>query len=222
MDGIRIILIVIAALIIIVNLFINFSNIFRIVSYCFKSNTLNQYWSLFFKNCVSGRALISSVFAIIIAVIIFIIITPFVLFRRATIGKKTAALIEEGILFEYQDLNLSDKNVHFNSNLESLTGISLTNDLAATGNVKIDATLVISEIQTKVQAEDKTFSFKAMHNITLNDGKDAIVPVFITIDQKSHPVYFVYNETHKNQFNKINSKLYSRGFKSIYFSILPM
>ncbi|MCT4629727.1 hypothetical protein [Winogradskyella sp.] len=222
MDGIRIILIIVAALIIIVNLFINFSNIFKIVSYCFKTNSLSQYWNLFFKSCISGRAIISSVFAIVLAIIIFVIITPIVLIRRATIGKKTAALIEEGILFEYQDMNLSEKNITFNSNLQSLLGISLTDDAKATGNIKIDATLVVTEIQSKIEAENKSFSFKAMHNITLNDGKDAIIPLFITIDKTSYPTYFIYNEKHKAQFQKIEKRLYSRGYKSIYFSVINM
>jgi len=222
MDGLRVVLIIVAALIIIVNLFINFSNIFKIVSYCFKTNTLDKYWSLFFKSCLSGRAIISSIFAIVIAVIIFIIITPFILIRRATIGKKTAALIEEGILFEYEDINLTDKGLLFNSNIESLTGISLSKDLTATGNVKIDATLVISELQKKAETENKTFLFKAMQSITLSDGKDAVVPILITLDKKNYPVYFIYNDKHKAQFNKINSRLYNRGYKSVYFSILDI
>lgn len=222
MDGIRIILIIVAALIIIVNLFINFSNIFKIVSYCFQTNTLSQYWSLFFKSCVSLRAIISSVFAIILGLVIFIIITPFILIRRVTIGKKTAALIEEGILFEYPDIDLQNENLIFNSNLQSITGISLNQDLKAVGNIKMDARSVISDIQTKLVANNTAFSFKAMHDITLSDGKDAIVPLFITIDKKSYPVYFIYNEKHKSQFQKITNRLYNRGYKCIYFSIIDM
>jgi hypothetical protein len=222
MDGLRIILLIVAALVIIVNLFINFANIFKIVSYCFQTNSLNQYWSLFFKSCLSGRAIISSIFAIVLGVLVFIIITPFVLIRRATLGKKTAALIEEGILFEYPDLDLQNRNLSFKSNLESLTGISLNKDLKAVGNVRIDATLVVSEIQTKLNAENKAFAFKAMHNITLNNGKDAIIPLFLTIEDKSYPAYFIYNEKHKSQFQKINNRLYNRGYKCIYFSALGM
>lgn len=222
MDGIRIILIIVAALIIIVNLFINFANIFKIISYCFQTNSLGQYWSLFFKSCVSGRALISSIFAIVLAIIIFIIITPIILIRGVTIGKKTAALIEEGILFEYPDLDLQNNNLSFKTNLQSLTDISLNEDLKAVGNVRIDATLVVGEIQAKLETESKSFSFKAMHNITLSDGKDAIVPLFLTIEDKSYPAYFIYNEKHKSQFQKINSRLYNRGYKCIYFSIVNM
>ena len=222
MDGIRILLIIVAALIIIVNLFINFSNIFKIVSYCFKTNTLNQYWSLFAKSCLSGRALISSIFAIVLAILIFMIITPIVLIRRATIGKKTAALIEEGMHFEYQDMNLGDKNIAFHSNLKSLIGIALNDDITAKGNIKIDATFILNELQTKLTAQNKSFSFKAMQSITLNDGKDATAPLLLTIDSKDYPAYFIYTEQHKLQFQKITSRLYSRGYKCIYFSILDI
>ena len=193
---------------------------YKIVSYCFITNTLDQYWSLFAKSCLSGRAIISSIFAIVLGIIIFIIITPIVLIRRGIIGKKTAALIEEGLFFEYQDMNLSDKNLRFNSNLQSITGITLNEDLNATGNIKIDAALIIGQLQQNLESENRALSFKAMQNITLNDGQDAIVPLVITIDEKSYPTYFIYTEKHKAQFQKITHRLYNRGYKAVYFSTI--
>ena len=88
MNGIRIVLLGVGILILIINLFINSGNLFKIVSYCFQTNSISQYWTLFFKSSVSGRAVISSILGFILALLIFIAITPFFLIRKSIKGKK--------------------------------------------------------------------------------------------------------------------------------------
>jgi hypothetical protein len=135
-------------------------------------------------------------------------------------GKKTSALLEEGLLFEYQDLNLENDNLFYNSNLTRITGLNLDN-IKATGKLRIDAIILISEVDKICKAQNKEFTYAVMEKVSLNDKKEAMVPVMLTIDGKKLPTYFIFNETHKNQFTKIKNTLYNQGYKNcIYLSTL--
>ena len=220
MNGIRVILLGVAILILIINFFINSGNLFKIISYCFKTNSIDQYWTLFFKTSMSGRAVISSIIGFVLASIIFILIAPIILIRKYMYGKKTSALLEEGLLFEYQDLNLENDNLFYNSNLTRITGLNLDN-IKATGKLRIDAIILISEVDKICKAQNKEFTYTVMEKVSLNDKKEAMVPVMLTIDGKKLPTYFIFNETHKNQFTKIKNTLYNQGYKNcIYLSTL--
>ena len=220
MNGIRVILLGVAILILIINFFINSGNLFKIISYCFKTNSIDQYWTLFFKTSMSGRAVISSIIGFVLASIIFILIAPIILIRKYMYGKKTSALLEEGLLFEYQDLNLENDKLFYNSNLTRITGLNLDN-IKATGKLRIDAIILISEVDKICKAQNKEFTYAVMEKVSLNDKKEAMVPVMLTIDGKKLPTYFIFNETHKNQFTKIKNTLYNQGYKNcIYLSTL--
>ena len=82
MSGIGIFALVIGGIIILVNIIIQFSNLIRIIRYTFATNSLRNYWKYFFEGNFSGRALISSLIGLVIAFIIFLIIAPFVLYRK--------------------------------------------------------------------------------------------------------------------------------------------
>ncbi|QCE43183.1 hypothetical protein [Psychroserpens sp. NJDZ02] len=222
MNGIRIVLLGVGILILIINLFINSGNLFKIVSYCFQTNSISQYWTLFFKSSVSGRAVISSILGFILALLIFIAITPFVLIRKSINGKKTSAILEEGLLFQYQDLNLENEDLHYTSNINQVTGLQLDH-IKATGKIRIDAIILISEIDKLCKTHNKAFTYSVMEKIILNDKKEALAPIILTLDGKKMPTYFIFNETHKSQFSKIRNTLYNNGYKNcIYFSTIRM
>jgi hypothetical protein len=62
-----------------------------------------------------------------------------------------------------------------------------------------------------------------MDKIKINDTKEAIVPIILSIDGEKFPTYFIFNETHKKQFSKITNTLYNQGYKkNIYFSTIKM
>jgi len=222
MDILRIILLGIGVLILIINFFINSGNLIKIISYCFQTNSIGEYWTLFFKSSVSGRAIISSILGFVLALIIFILITPFILIRKSIYGKKISTLLEDGLLFQYQDLNLENENLFYISNINQTAGLKLEN-IKVTGKIRIDALVLISEIEQICQTQKKEFKYSVMEKIKLNDKKEAIVPIILSIEGKRIPTYFIFNETHKKQFSKIKSTLYNQGYKnSIYFSTIRM
>jgi len=222
MDGLRLVLLAVGVIIIIINFFINSGTLVKIISYCYQTNTLNQYWTLFFKNSMSGRAIISSLIGLVVAIIAFVIITPIILIRKSVFGKKEAALTEEGLLFQYPDLNLEKENLKFNSNIQQITGLQLA-DIEATGKLRIDAIMFLSEFAASCKAIDKDYSHEVMKTITLEDKKEAVVPVLLNLEKKQIPVYFIYNESHRTQYNTIKSQLISNGFKDCgYVSVIRM
>ena len=97
MNGLRIIFLAIGVLILIINFFINSGNLIKIISHCFQTNSIAKYWTLFFKSSVSGRAIISSILGFIMALIVFVIITPIILIRKNIYGNETALLLESGL-----------------------------------------------------------------------------------------------------------------------------
>lgn len=222
MEGLQILLIGAAVLILIVNFFINSSNLFKIITYCFQTNSVDKYWDYFFKSCVSGRAVISSIIGFVLALALFIIIAPIILIRGLLNNKKTKVLLEDGLFFEYQDQELNSKNLQFHSNFTKETGIAI-DPITVSGKIRVDAILTLGEIKSKCDELQKNISFEVMHNVKLHDNTTALVPLFLTIDNKKYPTYFIYNETHKQQYSKIRNKFYDANHKQcIYFSTLPM
>jgi hypothetical protein len=221
MDGLRIILLGVGIVILIMNFFINSGNLIKIISYCFKTNTIGEYWELFFKSSVSGKAIISSIIGFVLAVIVFIIITPFILVKKYLYGKKISTQLEEGLFFEYEDLNF-DENIFYNSNISKVSGLQI-DKINVTGKIRIDAIMLISDIDKICKTQNKEFTYSVMDKIKINDTKEAIVPIILSIDGEKLPTYFIFNETHKKQFSKITNTLYNQGYKkNIYFSTIKM
>ena len=102
----RVLLIAIFVVILLVNFFINSANLFKIVRHSFQTNSIDNYWDLFFKNCLSGRAIISSILGFIIAFFVFCIIAPIVLIRKSIYCKKLT-LKEDNypVYFIYDDFH---------------------------------------------------------------------------------------------------------------------
>ena len=220
MNDFRILLLGIGVLILIINFFINSRNLIKIVSYCYQTNTLSEYWKLFFKSSVSGRAIISSIIGFVLALVIFILIFPIIIIRKNIYGKKISELTENGLLFQYQDLELEKDDIVYISNINQVSNIKLK-DIKVTGKIRIDALIIIGELDAMCKSEKKAFEFSAMEKILLNDNREAIVPILLSIDGKKYPTYFIFNEIHKKQFGKIKNKLYNQGYKNcIYFSTI--
>ncbi|MCR1023480.1 hypothetical protein NQT66_01580 [Cellulophaga baltica] len=87
----------------VINFAISSNNIFKIVSYCLEQNSVSNYWTMFFKSSFSFRALISSTLGLIVALMIFLVITPYILIR--TFSKKepliSAAELSEPVKESY-------------------------------------------------------------------------------------------------------------------------
>ena len=224
MNELNYILLAVGVILIVVNLFINSNNIFNIAIYCLKTNTLNKYWDTFYTNCVSGRAIISSIFAFIIALLIFLLIAPFIFINRTFFNSKTNNSIQNGLYFQYDDTNTNfqTNKLKFITNINEATGLQIE-PLEITGKINIDATFVIGNLDDLCQKTGKNISYNIMHEVALINGKKAIIPIFASIDNKRYPIYFIYNETHKNQFSQIKPKLHELGYKDcIYFSAIPI
>lgn len=214
------IFLVIGILFLVINLFINSANIFNIVSYCIKSNSLDKYWELFIKHCTSGRAIISSAIGFVLAVIIFFIVAPIVLIRRYIFQKKVNTILENGLFFEYDQEAPKTKFTEFNTNIKDVLGIDLE-AIPPTGLIRIDAILVLGQIEKFFKSQNKEVKYDVMQKIALKDGNDATVPIKLTVDGTTYPTYFIYNETHQDQFQKVKNLLYDEGFKKcIYISTL--
>lgn len=218
MDGLRIIFILVAVGIVLINFIINLGNISKLVSYCFATNTLDKYWPNFFEHMVSGRAIISSIIGFVVALIIFLLITPFILFRQAVFKKKVLETLSDGRFFEYKDIDIKEsENNGFYTNLDE-AGLN-KNEYSITGKLRIDAITAIASISKQCEEKKINFSYDVMKEIKLNNSKKAVVPLLLKIEEQIYPTYFLYNQEHKNQFKTIRSSLYDSGFKkSLYFS----
>ncbi|QHI36316.1 hypothetical protein IMCC3317_16780 [Kordia antarctica] len=82
MSDIGIVALIVGGIIVLINIVIQFSNLVGIIQYAFATNSLSNYWKYFFKGNFSARALISSLIGLVIAIFIFFLIAPFVLYRK--------------------------------------------------------------------------------------------------------------------------------------------
>jgi len=214
----QILLLIIVAGLVLYNLAIHSSILFKISAYCLQTNTLDQYWTTFFKVGVSAKAIISSAIAIALALAVFILITPIVLIRKALFNNKIKETLENGYFFEYPDYEPVNKEETFTSNLDevNLEGVTTT----ITGRLRIDALMLISEMDKAMKEQGREFAYEVMQEQQLAKGKKAVIPMLLTIDGKKYPAYPLYNETHKQQYRRVRSALYDAGFtQTLYFSV---
>ncbi|MDO6491158.1 MULTISPECIES: hypothetical protein [unclassified Cellulophaga] len=220
MDGLRVLLLVAGVIILLINFFINSGNIIKIVKYCFQTNSIANYWDLIFKSCFSGRAIISSLIGLILAIIIFIIITPIILIRSAIGTKKVNNLLDEGLFFQYQEAYQVQENLTFKTNINHELNINMP-AVNVSGKLRVDAIIAISEITKEYEAKGIKCEYKVMHKLPLENKTEALIPLFLTVDSQEIPTYFIYTPTHVQQYKKIRNKLYTAGYKkTIYFSTI--
>lgn len=223
MEGLRIVLLFIGLGILIINFFINFANIVMIVRYCFATNSLDQYWRTFMKNSMSGRAIISSVIGLVLALVIFILITPIILIRKAFFKSKIADLMAKGLVFDYSAIGEPTKNSEgsaapeFYTNVDQIgfdkTGFQIYN------SIQIDVISVIAKLKEEAEVSERKFDAQVMQEITLRSGEKALVPLVLTVSDQDYPIYFLYLPQHHEQFRSIRGLLYEAGYRTVvYFS----
>lgn len=219
MDGIRIVLVVVACLALLYNFFINFALIMKLVKYCFATGTLNQYWDLFLKNGMSSRAIISSVLGFVLALVVFIIILPFVLLKAATLRKKVEQQQTQGLQLDYSDLDFGENNsLKFNSNLNQI-GLEIEAQ-DVTGKLRVDAIMIIAALSKKAEDLGKEISYEAVQEFALKDGTKAVVPIVLTMENTKYPIYILYTEQHLAQYKTVRDALMQSGYsKVLYFAV---
>lgn len=222
MDGIRILLFGVGILILIINVFISSGNLIKIVTYCWKTNTIDQYWESFYKSSVNARAIISTVIGSVLAVFVFIVIAPMIVLRKSMSENKAVFLINEGLFFEYPDLELENENRVFNTNIDQIFSERLK-EIKVTGKIRIDAIILLSELDELCKNQNKEFTYKVMEKLNLDENVEAQIPLLLSIDNQAYPTFFIYNQTHKKQYEKIKARLFKNGYKKCFhFSSIPM
>lgn len=214
------IFLIIAILLLLYNLVINLSNISNIVGYCFATNTLTEYWGSFFKFCFYGRAIYSSIIAFIIALFIFIIITPIILIRMLLFKGQVQKQVKEGLIFDYNDVQyVSNSEGFFKTNIENF-GFK-KNDYKIFGKIEQDVENVLKHLYDEFEAKGSEFKYEIMKEMyVLEKDKSAYAPLLITVDEAVFPVYFLYNDQQQDQYRSIAGLLSETRYKNtVFFSV---
>lgn len=219
MDGIGIIFLIVGGLIILYNIIIQFSNLAKIIQYTFATNSLGSYWEFFFKNNFSLGAIISSVIGLILALVVFIIIMPFVLYRKYVLKNDIDSQLKSGLLFNYEESYPHiPEGAIFYTNIDKLSIKDL--NIPSTGMIKFDAMTIINEIAQHSEGTSTDIGYGVMEKIKLNDKSTATVPLMLKINNVSYPTYILYTEEHLIKFESIKKKIHASGYKDcLYFSI---
>ncbi|MFK8008238.1 MAG: hypothetical protein AB8H03_17910 [Saprospiraceae bacterium] len=219
MQGLSIILFIAAIAIILINFMINLGNITKISMYCIQTNTLNQYWSAWFKSSVNGRAIISSIIGFVLAVLVFFLIMPIVLIQKFLFNKKVKTQVDNGLWFDYSQVKISpNEGDTFFTNINKL-GLE-QEEFKVYGDVKIDVMMIVGALVKACQEKGIPLAYKVMEEVKLHNTQKARVPVLLEMNNEQYPVYLIYNDDQKNQFYKVGSQLEQSGFKDcFYFSV---
>ncbi len=214
----QVLLILLVLLIIVFNLIVNLTNITIIIKYCLGSNSLSEYWSLYFKNCFSFRAIYSSIFGLVLALILFVILIPIIIIRKILFKSKVQQLVSDGLIFYYKDVELP-LNTTFFSNCNDF-GFAI-NKVTASGNIAEDVEQVLHSLITLAEANAFEIKYHIMKEMYIaSKDKTAIAPLLIVKNEESFPVYFLYDDNQVNQFKNVRILLQETRFKQcIYFSV---
>lgn len=220
MDGLSFLFLLIGLLFIVYNLVLNLTNLTRIINYCFDTNSLDHYWSLFQEACLHRRAIYSSIIISIVGALIFIVISPIIFVKRIFAQKQMAERHSSGAYFKYADDNLTEKKFSF-SNLNEL-GIDKFESIA-TGNVKMDFALAMGYIEEHCRNKNLKVTQSVFETYDLNNKMRVLIPVSIEAGEKVYPLYLIYNQEHKESYQKINPILKDNHFENaLFLSIIPM
>jgi len=211
------ILLVLLVLIVLYNLIINLTNITIIIKYCLGTNTLGEYWNLYFKNCFSFRAIYSSIFGLVLAIFLFIILIPIILIRRILFAKKIQEYQESGSVFKYSNSQLPAGST-FYSNCNDY-GFAI-NKVEATGEVAQDMEKIILSISNFGKENNMEINYDVMKEIyILSTNETVYAPLNLFKDEKNYPVYLLYDDKQIENYKKVKSLLAETGYKdTIYFS----
>lgn len=212
-------LIAVIIIILLWNIVIGLSNITSIINYCLDTNTVSDYWKYFFKNCVSGRAIYSSIFMLFTGLIIFIILVPVVIVRSFFIKSKLKKQFLNGQLFDYS-------NYLFTSNIPKKQDSNLLDfgfenrNIAICGNFLEDSKTVILYFER--YCNENNLEFKSYNNFEiyiLETDQSATAPLVVYIGDTVYCIYFLYEDFQKTQFQSVKAIISDSKFKNcIYFS----
>lgn len=219
MDGFGIILLIVGGIIILYNIIIQFANLTRIIQYTFATNSLGNYWEYYFKGNFSARALISSLIGLVIAIAIFFVIMPFVLYRKYVLKNDVDSQLKSGLIFDYQEeYNTIEIGEIFKTNIDFLNIKDL--HVSTSGILKLDLMNIIAKITEYCEANNKKVDFAFMEKVKLSDKSVATVPVMLSVNDRKYPLYLIYTKEHQEQYNTLKKKLFESGYRdTIYFSM---
>jgi hypothetical protein len=218
MDGIGIILIIVGGIIVLYNIIIQFSNLTKIIQYTFATNSLSNYWEYYLKGNFSMRALISSLIGLVIAIIAFFIIAPFVLYRKYVLKNDMDSQFESGLIFDYQEVYSNvDPGEMFNTNIEFLNIKNI--HVNTNGMLKLDIMNIVAKISEYCEANNKKVDFAFMEKVTLSTKAVATVPIMMTVNDRKYPLYLIYTDEHQERYKEIKKLLFQSGYKDcVHFS----
>ncbi|WP_046758417.1 hypothetical protein [Kordia jejudonensis] len=219
MDGLGIIFLIVGGIIVLYNIIIQFSNLTKIIQYTFATNSLSNYWEYYFKTNFSLRAIISSIIGLVIAIAMFFIILPFVLYRKFVLKNDVESQLASGLIFDYkEEYNTVEVGEIFNTNIDFLHIKDI--HVATSGMLKLDLMSIIAKISEYCEANNKKVDFAFMEKVKLSDKSVATVPVMLTVNERKYPLYLIYTPEHQAQYNTLKKKLFESGYRdTIYFSI---
>ncbi|PZR21224.1 MAG: hypothetical protein DI539_08600 [Flavobacterium psychrophilum] len=214
----QVLLFLFALIIIVFNLIINLSNITRIIKYCLKHNTLNKFWPNYYKACVSGRAIYSTIIASILALILFLLLVPIIIIRGILKKEEIEQMRKSGVYFDYNS-STPERSKIFKTNLPSIGLNDIT--INSSGNINTDCMKVIDEL-TRQSKNEYTLVFDPMQEIEVN-SEIVTVPLLITVNTSVYPAYFIYTPFQKEQYTNISNTLKKNGIhQTVYFSLQPL
>lgn len=211
-------LLVLLVLILGYNLIVNLTNISIIIKYCLATNSIEEFWPLYFKHCFSLRAIYSSVFSLFLSVFLFLCLIPIVIIRKIVLKKDFENRMNNGLSFTYDNLELPAGS-WFYSNVTNF-GFAM-NKITATGNIAEDMEHIVNAFLESSKVTLKECSFDFMQEMyIMEEDKTAIAPLLIKEEEKVYPVYVLYDEHQINQYLKVSPLLQQTRFKdTIYFSV---
>jgi len=202
------------------NLTLNLGVLLKLANYCFNYNTLDKYWSTFFKTCVHGKALFSTVISFIIALIFFIVLAPIILISGIVNKQKIKEKRESGLFFEYKETeSISDNKMFYNN--ASILGYGNI-ELKVSGKIRVDSLMLIMELKKHSEDNGNTLQYDIMQDIKV--GKEVVnVPILLNMNNVAYPLYFIYTDLHKKQYLKIRERMLKNSIdETLYFSALQI
>lgn len=219
MDGLGIILLIVGGMIILYNIIIQFANLSKIIQYSFATNSLSSYWEYYFKSNFSLRAIISSLIGLVIAIVLFFIIAPFIIYRKFVLKNDPKSQLKSGLMMEYQETYSNvDSDALFKTNVDFL-GIKDIH-VNTTGMLKLDLMTIVASITEYCDKNNKKVDFAFMEQVKLSTKEVATVPVMMTLNDRKYPLYLIYTNKHQENYDKLKKLLFQSGYRdSIYFSV---
>ena len=125
-----------------------------------------------------------------------------------------------GAYMKYTNSSLTEKKFSF-CNLNEL-GIDKF-EPKATGDVKLDFALILANIEEYCNNKNLEVTQNIFETYDLKNKIRVQIPVTLEAGERTYPMYLIYNQEHKDSYQKINPILKDNHFENaLYLSIIPM